>query len=102
MRDMEIEVKEWEHKQYEILIGVDMNEGCINKSSQVQRLLNNTTLLPLVDILEAPATYARGATTIKFFFGTPNIKMPTRVQGYLPFHKGGGTRTIEGYSSTLI
>jgi hypothetical protein len=55
-------IKSWEKENCEIIIGVDMNETINTRQSKVDQLLNNTTLVSLLDTENAPATYNRGKT----------------------------------------
>jgi hypothetical protein len=89
MIDLKNMVKEWEQEQSEIIIGVDMNEPINTRKSKVSLLLENTTLVSLLETDNAPATYNRGKNCIDFILGTPNIKQKIIAQGYLPFYSGG-------------
>jgi hypothetical protein len=94
-------VKEWEKLKYEIIIGVDMNESISHKSSKVKKIIDNTSLIPIVETEDAPETYARGRKCIDFILGTPKIKRATIAQGYLPFYKGGWESDHRGLFADL-
>jgi hypothetical protein len=86
--DLITKIKEWEKNKYEIVIGMDLNESSTTKNSKLKTILNSTTLLPLVDIENAPSTYSRGTKCIDYILGTPLVKQHTTSQGYLPFYEG--------------
>lgn len=87
-------IKSWEKENCEIIIGVDMNETINTRQSKVDQLLNNTTLVSLLDTENAPATYNRGKNCIDFILGTPNIKQKIIAQGYLPFYAGDASNKV--------
>jgi hypothetical protein len=89
MSDLKAMIKEWEKDKCEIIIGVDMNEAITTRQSNVKKLLDNTTLVSLLETEDAPATYNRGKNCIDYIMGTPNIKQKVVAQGYLPFYSGG-------------
>jgi hypothetical protein len=89
INDIIKKIREWETLKYEIIIGADLNETIILTTSQVNKIINNTTLLPLVETDNAPETYSRGRNCIDYIIGTPKIKRAVTAQGYLPFYHGG-------------
>jgi hypothetical protein len=89
MIDLTKLIRKWEDMKYEILIGVDMNETCNTKSSKVFKLLNETSLIPITELENAPATYTRGSNAIDYIIGTPKVKLSVIAQGYQAFFEGG-------------
>jgi hypothetical protein len=89
MIDLTKLIRKWEDMKYEILIGVDMNETCNTKSSKVFKLLNETSLISITELEDAPATYTRGSNAIDYIIGTPKVKLSVKAQGYQAFFEGG-------------
>jgi hypothetical protein len=90
MTDLSKLIKNWENDNCEILICADMNESCNNNSSSVTKLIENSSLINLMeDTEEETATYDRGTKCIDCILGTPRIKNCITASGYLPFYTGG-------------
>jgi hypothetical protein len=88
IKDLKEKVKEWEQQGFEIIIAIDANEAMDNKNSQIKQLIDETTLLSLLETEPQIATYDRGTKCIDYIMGTPLIKQATKAAGYLPFYGG--------------
>jgi hypothetical protein len=88
IQDLTEQIKEWQEKQFEIIIGIDANEGMYTSNSKIAKLLTTTNLEMLIDIDNAPGTFTRGKTPIDFIIGTRKIKSAITAGGYLPFYAG--------------
>jgi hypothetical protein len=87
--DLKAKIIEWEQQEYEIIIGIDANEPMDNKNSQIKTIIEETTLLSLLETTPQIATYDRGTKCIDYIFGTPLIRKAIKSAGYLPFYSGG-------------
>jgi hypothetical protein len=86
--DLKTLIKQWETEGHEIIIGMDANDSANTKTSKIQQLLDRTSLVSMMELTNAPATYARGTSCIDYIIGTPNVKLSIKASGYLPFYQG--------------
>ena len=88
IQDLQEQIREWQEMKFEIIIGIDANEGINNSQSKIAKLLATTNLELLIDLDNAPGTFTRGKTPIDFIIGTRQIKSAIKAGGYLPFYAG--------------
>jgi hypothetical protein len=90
--DLQLQVRLWREKEYEIFIGLDSNETILANRSKFRRFVENTSMIDLMrhrhGAREPPATHIKGSTTVDYGLGTPLLAEALQRSCFFRFYKG--------------